>query len=282
MAKKRKRKLKVKNLLILLLILAVLIGLIVLLVTKLFGNKAPAPASSAEPSSEQIPETSPEPTPTPTAEPTPTPTPEPGETGGVLKEEFTDTDSLLLLANKKHRLPEGYAPEDLAYTEVPTADSQVVMRYEAAVALENMCAAAYEEGITLVPASGFRSEELQAELYNGYVEQYGTERADRISSRPGYSDHQTGLAADIADHDWSTVFTQDMENTPEGIWLKDHAHEYGFIMRYPKGKEEITGYAYEPWHFRYIGVEAATAIWSVDPFYTFEEYYGVSGGDYAD
>ena len=132
----------------------------------------------------------------------------------------------------------------------------------------------------LILGSAYRSEDYQATLYNGYVEQYGQAEADTISSRPGYSDHQTGLAADISDHDGATYLTQDMEYTPEGEWLKDHAHEYGFIMRYPKGKEDITGYAYEPWHFRYIGVDYATAIYNVDEFYSFEEYFGVEGGDY--
>lgn len=193
---------------------------------------------------------------------------------------FSDTDSLLLLANKKHPLPEGYEPYDLMEPEVPMVYGSAPLRAEAAYAIERMFAAAAEDGVTLILGSGYRSQEYQDQLYSGYSAQYGWEVADTISSRPGYSDHQTGLAADISDHDGATYLTQEMEDTPEGQWLREHAHEYGFIMRYPKGKEEITGYAYEPWHFRYIGNDYAAAIYEIDEFYSFEEYFGVDGGDY--
>ncbi len=193
---------------------------------------------------------------------------------------FSNTDSLLLLANKKHPLPEGYEPYDLREPNVAMVFGSAPLRNEAAAALEEMFAAAANDGITLILGSGYRSQEYQDQLYSGYAAEYGWEVADTISSRPGYSDHQTGLAADISDHDSATYLTQEMEFTPEGVWLKDHAHEYGFIMRYPKGKDEITGYSYEPWHFRYVGRDYATAIWSIDEFYTFEEYFGVEGGDY--
>lgn len=151
----------------------------------------------------------------------------------------------------------------------------------AASALESMFAAAAQEGITLVTCSSYRSASYQASLYNNYVAMYGTATADTISARPGYSDHQTGLAADIGDHDQATVFTQAMEYTVEGQWLYAHAHEYGFILRYPKGKEWITGYSFEPWHYRYVGVDYATAIYNVSPDCTLEEYFGIEGGDYA-
>ena len=193
---------------------------------------------------------------------------------------FSDTGSLLLLANKKHPLPEGYEPSDLREPNVPMVYGSAPLRDEAASALEEMFAAAANDGVTLILGSGYRSQEYQDQLYSGYSAEYGWEVADTISSRPGYSDHQTGLAADISDHDGATYLTQDMEYAPEGIWLKDHAHEYGFIMRYPKGKDAVTGYAYEPWHFRYIGRDYAAAVWNVDEFYTFEEYFGVEGGDY--
>jgi LAS superfamily LD-carboxypeptidase LdcB len=138
-----------------------------------------------------------------------------------------------------------------------------------------MFAAAARSGITLRLGSAYRSEALQNQLYWGYVAQYGQATADTISSRPGYSDHQTGLAADISDHDGATYLTQAMEYTPEGIWLRDHAHEYGFIMRYPEGKEAVTGYAYQPWHYRYIGKDVAKAIHEAGENYTLEEYYKI-------
>lgn len=193
--------------------------------------------------------------------------------------DFNDTSSLLIVANKKHRLPVGYVPDNLVIPDVPM-NYTMYLKQEAASAMERMFAAAARAGITLRLGSAYRSEALQNQLYYGYVAQYGQAEADTISSRPGYSDHQTGLAADISDHDGATYLTQAMENTPEGRWLRDHAHEYGFIMRYPKGKAAITGYSYEPWHFRYVGVDYATAIYNTDVWYSFEEYFGVEGGDY--
>lgn len=215
-------------------------------------------------------------TPTPTPIPVPTPTPEPTIDPAV----FYDTDSLLVVANKVHKLPEGYEPADLTIPNV-RATQTWYLREEAANALEEMFEGAAADGITMVLGSAYRSAAYQGQLWNGYAGQYGSERADRISSRAGYSDHQTGLAVDIFQGMGSglgTDLNETFENTPEGQWLKDNAHRYGWIMRYPKGKEEITGYAYEPWHFRYIGVEYATEIYNVDPFYSFEEFFGVEGG----
>ncbi len=192
---------------------------------------------------------------------------------------FTDVNSLLIVANKTHRLPVGYEPADLVNANNVGGHGTIApyLRSEAAYALADMTQAAAAEGIYLQFSSAYRSESYQKQLYDGYVAQYGVERADRISSRPGYSDHQTGLAADFIEGG-GVDFTSDFENTASGIWLRDHAHEYGFIMRYPKDKAHITGYSYEPWHFRYIGVDYATAIYNVDVFYTFEEYFGVEGG----
>ena len=194
--------------------------------------------------------------------------------------DFSDTSGYLVVANKKHKLPSGYEPSDLSVPNVPMNYAGTALRYTAARALEKMFAAAKNAGITLILGSGYRSESYQRTLYNGYVAKYGTATADTISSRPGYSDHQTGLAADISDHNGATYLTQSMENTAEGIWLRNHAHEYGFIMRYPKGKDNITGYSYEPWHFRYVGVDYATKIYNMGVWYTFEEYFGVEGGGY--
>lgn len=195
---------------------------------------------------------------------------------------FTSTDSVLVFANKKHKLPEGYIPSDLVSLNVTTAYGDVQMKQEVADAIYNMFTAAKAEGVYPVVTTAYRSEDFQSQLYYGYVERDGQEMADTYSSRPGYSDHQTGLAADIScaeiDYELSDIF----ENTAEGIWLHDHAHEYGFVMRYPNGKEEITGYTYEPWHFRYVGLDEATAIYNTDPNESMEEYYGIAGGNYVD
>lgn len=218
-----------------------------------------------------------EPTEEATVEPTVEPTVDP-ETDP----RFTSTDSVLVFANKKHKLPDGYEPSDLVSLTVASAYGDVQMRQEAATAIENMFNAANAEGVYPVVTTAYRSEQFQSDLYNGYVERDGQEAADTYSSRPGYSDHQTGLAADISCESNSYNLNQEFENTTEGQWLAQHAHEYGFVMRYPNGKESVTGYTYEPWHFRYIGVEEATALYNSDPNMTMEEYYGVSGGDYAD
>lgn len=242
----------------------------IFLITKL-ANSRKAPEPTPEPTQE----TTPAPTPTPTPTPEPTPDPE-------LDERFTDTSSYLVIANKKHKLPDGYEPSDLAYPEVDMRYNNWTMRWDAAVALEEMFAAAEEEGVNLVMGSGYRGEAFQKVLYDGYVAEGGQAYADSISSRPGYSDHQTGLATDLCGQDANYDLTQDFENTKEGKWLAANAYKYGFIMRYPKGKEDITGYAYEPWHFRYVTKEEAKKIHDAGENMTFEEFYGLAGGDYAD
>ena len=217
---------------------------------------------------------------TPEAEIEPTPTPEPTYDPAL----FTDTDSLLVVANKKHKLPDGYVPADLVTPDIAQT-AACTMREPAAKAIAEMADAAEAEGVYLMISSAYRGEDYQRALYDNYSASYGSETADTISSRPGYSDHQTGLAADFVEGDGSLNginFNQSFETTKSGEWLRDHAHEYGFIMRYPKDKQDITGYAYEPWHFRYIGVDYATQIYETDVYYTFEEFFDVEGGDYAE
>lgn len=216
-------------------------------------------------------------TPEATETPTPTPTVDPES-----DPRFTSTDSVLIIANKKHKLPDGYEPSDLTLLTVSTAYGDVYMKAEAAQAMSNMIAAANAEGVYPVVTTAYRDYAFQESLYNGYVERDGVEAADTYSSRPGYSDHQTGLAADISCESNSYNLNQEFENTAEGQWLAQHAHEYGFVMRYPNGKEAVTGYTYEPWHFRYIGVEEATNLYNSDPNMTMEEYYGIAGGDYSE
>ena len=109
---------------------------------------------------------------------------------------------------------------------------------------------------------------MQKNLYNNYVKRDGAQNADRYSARPGYSEHQTGLAFDINYAD------SRFEGTDQAIWLAENAYKYGFILRYPEGKEHITGYMYEPWHYRYIGVENAAKIFASG--LTLEEYYGLT------
>ncbi len=157
----------------------------------------------------------------------------------------------ILIANKSYPLPKNYNPG---------------VNPEAKAALDQMFAAAASEGLSMRVASGFRSYSTQQQLYNNYVKRDGVAAADRYSARPGYSEHQTGLAFDI--NKASSSFT----GTPECNWLAANAYKYGFILRYPEGKENITGYMYESWHYRYIGVEKAEKIYNSG--LTLEEYYG--------
>lgn len=159
----------------------------------------------------------------------------------------------ILIVNKTYSLPSDYAPGILP---------------EAQEAFDEMAADAWGEGVSLFICSGFRSYYDQLELYDGYASERGTEAADRVSSRAGHSEHQSGLCMDIN----TTEF--DFEGTPEALWLQDHCAEYGFIIRFPRGKEEITGYAYEPWHIRYVGEAAASEI--MDNDLCLEEYLGVT------
>lgn len=193
--------------------------------------------------------------------------------GSGFYENIQETDisvGVLVLVNKNYKLPESFEPSDLE--EIPAnysvrADREYYMQKEALDAFIEMSDAAYAEDkeIDLRVISGYRSHSYQKWLYNNYSENYGQEEADTYSARPGHSEHETGLACDI------NIVDQSFENTKAFAWLQEHAHEYGYILRFPKGKEHITGYIYEPWHWRYIGVEYAEAV--KNSGLTYEEYY---------
>ncbi|KGA81782.1 D-alanyl-D-alanine carboxypeptidase [Lysinibacillus fusiformis] len=165
----------------------------------------------------------------------------------------------ILLANKIYPLPSTFAPEE---------------NPEARKALNQMLEAAKQQGFDLVAFSGYRSFEYQTTLYNNYVNRDGQAAADRYSARPGYSEHQTGLAFDIGERGKEDVWlTEEFGETPAGQWLFAHAQEYGFILRFPQNKEEITGYMYESWHYRFVGKDVAKEI--AKQSITLEEYLGV-------
>ncbi len=159
----------------------------------------------------------------------------------------------ILVVNKTYALPSDYAPG---------------VSEKAANAYDKMQDAANAEGLNIYIASGYRSYDYQDGLYNRYVQNSGKEQADRFSARAGHSEHQTGLAFDLNSIDDS------FKDTAEGKWVAAHCHEYGFIIRYPEGKESITGYMYEPWHIRYLGVDTATAVY--ESGLTLEEYLGIT------
>lgn len=173
----------------------------------------------------------------------------------------------LMLVNKYYKLPIDYIPEHLVtieskYGRELELESTVYEQYKV------MWDAAKQQGLNLYIKSPYRSYATQNNLYNDHVARDGKQAADTYSARPGYSEHQTGLAFDVTT---PTTNFDTFEYTKEFSWLKEHAHEYGFILRYPKGKEHITGYIYEPWHYRYVGTEVATKIY--DTGLTYEEYY---------
>ncbi|QCR33989.1 M15 family metallopeptidase [Lysinibacillus sp. SGAir0095] len=165
----------------------------------------------------------------------------------------------VLIANKKYPLPSTFAP----------GESE-----EARNAFEQMATDARIAGFELVAFSSYRSFEYQDTLYHNYVNRDGQDNADRYSARPGYSEHQTGLAFDIGEKGKEDLWlTEEFGETEAGKWLVENAHKYGFILRYPQGKEEITGYMYESWHFRYLGVDLAGKVKQANV--TLEEYLGV-------
>lgn len=180
-----------------------------------------------------------------------------------------------ILVNKQYKLPNHYAPDDLVYPNVRFIFAEKVekrqLRKVAADALEKMFSAAEKDGIYLAGDSGYRSYETQVNLYNHYVVKDGDSKADQYSARPGHSEHQTGLSIDVSGASGQCAIQDCFADTAEATWLEDHAHDYGFIIRYPKGKENVTGYIYEPWHIRYVGKEIAKEIHAKE--ITLEEYF---------
>ncbi|MBR3503228.1 MAG: M15 family metallopeptidase [Clostridia bacterium] len=169
-------------------------------------------------------------------------------------------DSTMILVNKQNALPKSYEPDDLSYVDIAYAEgvpaTRKQLREEAARALERLYAAMLEEGIEIVGVSGYRSYSTQSLIYNQRLEETSLDYVSRYVAKPGQSEHQTGLAMDVAIPDWPFL-TTDFALTDAYAWLTAHAHEYGFIIRYPETGEEETGYAFEPWHIRYVGDTAA-------------------------
>jgi uncharacterized protein YjdB len=176
------------------------------------------------------------------------------------------------LVNKNHSVPADYVPGDLVWVNLPsTRDTQ--LRADAAEHLIQLFNGASAQGLTLYCCSGYRSYATQTTLYQSNVEMYGVAGAELVSARPGMSEHQLGLAMDVTSATVDFDLVENFGATAEGQFIRDHAHEYGFIVRYPQGKTNITGYAYEPWHLRYLGVPVATTIHNSGK--TMEEFYGI-------
>ena len=162
----------------------------------------------------------------------------------------------VLIANKTYALPKSYAPGGLTG--------------ETSNAFNTMKSAAAQEGISIWVASGFRSYDLQNRLWTNRKNKNGIAFADAGTARPGHSEHQTGLAMDI------NMVDDAFENTAAGQWLFKNAYKYGFILRYPRGKTGETGYKYESWHYRYVGVDLATKLYNGGNWITLENYFGIT------
>jgi D-alanyl-D-alanine carboxypeptidase len=182
----------------------------------------------------------------------------------------TDTDKEnTMLVNKYNALDKDFKFDDLTEVSSWYAYGTQYVREEVYNKFKEMFNDAKKENLTIIINSSYRSYEYQENLWNSYANNHGDDWADSYAAREGHSEHQTGLAIDVTTY--GVKEQEDFETTDEFKWLSENAYKYGFILRYPKDKENITGYSYESWHYRYVGVEVATKIH--DENITFDEYY---------
>lgn len=170
-----------------------------------------------------------------------------------------EPSSYSFIVNKNNKLKKNYIPKDLELLDTKYSCKEKYLRHDAKIAFEKMAKEAELNGYNIIAVSAYRSYEYQYKLYNNYVTNKGFYYADIASARAGHSEHQTGLSVDISD---LTLDYDNFEKTKEFLWVKDNAHKFGFIMRYPKAKFHITGFKYEPWHYRYVGDSIATYIYN--------------------
>lgn len=165
---------------------------------------------------------------------------------------------ITVLVNKNNKLNENYTPKDLVKVDKFFSTKECFLRKKVKRKFEKLCRYALKKGFSIKAVSCFRSYDYQKKIYNEYLKETGKEYTDNCSARPGFSEHQTGLAIDIQG---STGTYDDFDKTKEFTWMIDNCYKYGFILRYPVGKENITGFKYEPWHYRYIGKSKAKKIY---------------------
>jgi D-alanyl-D-alanine carboxypeptidase len=195
--------------------------------------------------------------------------------GEAAKYTINNQESIYFVVNKRRSLSEGYVPSNLVRPNVQLIagdnPEEQQLRQEAASAAERLFNAADKKGFKLIMTSGYRSAALQQIIFNGYAARDGETAANKYSARPGMSEHQTGLALDISRSDRKCYLEICFGNTEEGKWLAENAHLFGFHLRYQERKEKITGYQFEPWHFRYLGTDLAARLYSADV--TMEEFF---------
>lgn len=171
-----------------------------------------------------------------------------------------------ILVNKRYSLPSNYVPTDLVMIDSKYSIKGMA-RIEAVNKFEEMCKEALNKNLHIINESAYRSYERQKELYDIDYKDKG-DLTNNTLALPGESEHQTGLAFDLCTNEYSMY---EFDKSEEFVWLQKHAHKYGFILRYPKNKESITGYNYEPWHYRYLGTNLATKVYNSK--LTYDEYY---------
>ena len=175
-------------------------------------------------------------------------------------------------------MPSNYVPANLVVSAVelrlPANDPEMLVRRDMGSALEKLFLAAGRNGFHLMLASGYRSYSAQANIYNAEAQDNGQTGADKESARPGHSEHQTGLAADIEPSSRNCEIQSCFGSTAEGKWLAANSYKYGFILRYQKGKDSLTGYEYEPWHLRFVGIDLSGEITRTGQ--TLEQFFSLS------
>ena len=217
----------------------------------------------------------PTPSPTATSTSTPTPTPTPTPTFDATRYSIDDPASLWVVVNKRRPLAATtYVPADLVQANI-SATQDMLMRAATAAAAESMFGAAQTEaGLALRLESAYRSFDSQTRIYSGWVASLGQAGADLTSARPGHSEHQTGFAIDIGAVPATCSLDQCFADTAHGQWLAANAHRFGFTLRYPNGLTPTTGYEFEPWHYRYVGLELAAELHSTGTL-TLEQFFGL-------
>lgn len=191
----------------------------------------------------------------------------------IILDDITSMDSMTCMLNQLHKADPEYVPADLSEVNVPS-NGKIMLRAEVAEKLQIMFDEAKKDGIDLYLVSGYRSYQKQTELYTYYSKLYGEQEASRMDAVPGISEHMLGLSVDLCTTDHTYELQDGFSTTKAYEWLCEHAYEYGYILRYPLGKEEATGIEFSPWSFRYVGTSVAKRIY--ESGLSMEEYYEVS------
>ncbi len=191
---------------------------------------------------------------------------------------IVDVNDPFVLANKANYFPEDFVPINLLRPSSPHGGSpdRASLRDIAAKAVDDLHYAAANEGLDIKTVSSYRSIAYQKELFSYYANRDGEEVAATYSSRPGYSEHHTGLCSDVSSPVMNFELDASYGDTKEGKWIAENAHKYGFVVRYPLGKDDLTGYTYEPWHLRYLGIPLATYLYETGLCY--EEFLALEKG----